>query len=525
MLIVTEYYSRRRHNKNNKQEAARPARKKGAGTGKASNPREMAYLLLARIHNTDAFSNLLVPRELSRSALDARDKAFVTEAVYGSLRWQGLLDAVISAAARRPVAGISTRAIDILRSGVYQILFMGTAGYAAVSQNVDIMRKYAPDPLPGFVNAVLRTVTQRPRQEWESMVISRIPKEDKDKRLSVRYSHPEWTVSLLREAWEGAGYSRYQAAEGGAGYSRYQAAEGGAGAEGQLEAMLVADNEPPDVVLCARPGLISVEDVMAEVHGIAGTRGICGHGRFSPYSVHVRGVDPQTLPSVRQGLCGVEDEGSQLAALALAFSAPVSRGERWLDMCAGPGGKAALLAACAAQHGSAVLANEPAHHRADLVRSSLRRLGAGVENVTEHDGRELGKLYPHSFDRILVDAPCSGLGALRRRPESRWRKKPEDVAALAALQQGLLSSAYEALKPGGTIAYVTCSPAVAETACIVDPFLSSHPDMRRMDAAAVIRSISADPGIPLPSCAGDVQLFEHLHNTDQMFISLLHKIQ
>ncbi len=513
MLIVTEYYSRRRHNKNNKQEAARPARKKGAGTGKASNPREMAYLLLARIHNTDAFSNLLVPRELSRSALDARDKAFVTEAVYGSLRWQGLLDAVISAAARRPVAGISTRAIDILRSGVYQILFMGTAGYAAVSQNVDIMRKYAPDPLPGFVNAVLRTVTQRPRQEWESMVISRIPKEDKDKRLSVRYSHPEWTVSLLREAWEGAGYSRYQAAEGGA------------GAEGQLEAMLAADNEPPDVVLCARPGLISVEDVMAEVHGIAGTRGICGHGRFSPYSVHVRGVDPQTLPSVRQGLCGVEDEGSQLAALALAFSAPVSRGERWLDMCAGPGGKAALLAACAAQHGSAVLANEPAHHRADLVRSSLRRLGAGVENVTEHDGRELGKLYPHSFDRILVDAPCSGLGALRRRPESRWRKKPEDVAALAALQQGLLSSAYEALKPGGTIAYVTCSPAVAETACIVDPFLSSHPDMRRMDAAAVIRSISADPGIPLPSCAGDVQLFEHLHNTDQMFISLLHKIQ
>ena len=390
---------------------------------------------------------------------------------------------------------------------------MGTAGYAAVSQNVDIMRKYAPDPLPGFVNAVLRTVTQRPRQEWESLVVSRIPKEDKDKRLSVRYSHPEWTVSLLREAWEEAGYSRYQAAEGGA------------GAEGQLEAMLAADNEPPDVVLCARPGLISVEDVMAEVHGIAGTRGICEYGRFSPYSVHVRGVDPQTLPSVRQGLCGVEDEGSQLAALALAFSVPVSRGERWLDMCAGPGGKAALLAACAAQHGAAVLANEPAHHRADLVRSSLRRLGAGTEGVTEHDGREVGRLYPHSFDRILVDAPCFGLGALRRRPESRWRKKPEDVAALAALQQGLLSSAYEALKPGGTIAYVTCSPAVAETARIVDPFLSSHPDMRRMDTAAVIRSISADPGIPLPSRTGDVQLFEHLHNTDQMFISLLHKMQ
>ena len=390
---------------------------------------------------------------------------------------------------------------------------MGTAGYAAVSQNVDIMRKYAPDPLPGFVNAVLRTVTQRPRQEWESLVVSRIPKEDKDKRLSVRYSHPEWTVSLLREAWEGAGYSQYQAAEGGA------------GAGGQLEAMLAADNEPPDVVLCARPGLISVEDVMAEVHGIAGTRGTCEYGRFSPYSVHVKGVAPQTLPSVRQGLCGVEDEGSQLAALALAFSAPVSRGERWLDMCAGPGGKAALLAACAAQHGAAVLANEPAHHRADLVRSSLRRLGAGAEGVTEHDGRELGKLYPHSFDRILVDAPCSGLGALRRRPESRWRKKPEDVAALAALQQGLLSSAYEALKPGGTIAYVTCSPVVAETARIVDPFLNSHPDMRRMDTAAVIRGISSDPGIPLPSRAGDVQLFEHLHNTDQMFISLLHKIQ
>ena len=473
--------------------------------------RSAAFRIIHRIHSDDAFSNLLLPQELDRLHVPAQDRAFITDAVYGSLRWQGFLDAVIAAAARRPVEKVDAVSLDILRLGVYQALFMHSADYAVVSTTVDLGKNGASHSSPGFLNAVMRAVTSRTRQEWEAMLVSRIPKNNPDRRLALRCSHPQWIVEKFRESWNSAGYSLES---------------GQSDSSSPLEELLAADNEPAEVVLCARPGLITVKDLVTQIQQSSGGTARWATGSYSPYALHVKGLDPGSLPAVRQNLAGAEDEGSQLAALALAKARKINpAGEQWLDMCAGPGGKAALLAACAAQHGAAVLANEPAHHRADLVRSSLRRLGAGAEGVTEHDGRELGKLYPHSFDRILVDAPCSGLGALRRRPESRWRKKPEDVAALAALQQGLLSSAYEALKPGGTMAYVTCSPVVAETARIVDPFLNSHPDMRRMDTAAVIHGISSDPGIPLPSRAGDVQLFEHLHNTDQMFISLLHKIQ
>jgi 16S rRNA (cytosine967-C5)-methyltransferase len=243
------------------------------------------------------------------------------------------------------------------------------------------------------------------------------------------------------------------------------------------------------------------------------------------------------IPAVSEGKAGVEDEGSQLAALTFAKAAlKETVSARWLDLCAGPGGKTALIGSIAAQHGITVLANEPYPHRAQLVRSSTKSLPRKtIEEVIELDGREVWKKFPQTFDAVLVDVPCSGLGALRRRPEARWTKTEEDIHELATLQNQLLNSALDAVKPGGVVAYVTCSPVVEETTQVVDSVLAERSDCERLDARSVLREIA--PEIPLLSSlpssnqgegdihdARDVQLFEHLHGTDQMFIALIRRL-
>lgn len=539
--------------------------RKPKGPKKDLSPRSIAWKSLIHIHRDQAFSNLLVPQELSSISpdeLSGRDRAAVTDMVYGTLRWQGFLDAVIADVSSRPLKRIEIPVLDAARLGVYQLLFLGSPDYAAVSQTVGLLRwgGRSDARAAGFVNALLRKVAARSRQEWEAVLTSRIPKADSDARLALRYSHPDWVVRELRRSWEAASYEG-RADDGEAGQDK-----DGKGSESkdrrreddQLTALLSADNEPADVTLCARPCLISREELIAQLEGIsagrAGSDGQTGPGRivweetsFSPYGLRVKGVNPHDIPAIRQGLAGVEDEGSQLAALALADAdkaagpqadLPVDlttsrQAERWLDMCAGPGGKTALLASCALSRSrsgrpTTLLANEPTHHRADLVRDNLRAFTSMapvssaapsvIEGVEEKDGRQLGALYPQAFDRILVDAPCSGLGALRRRPESRWRKKPEEIASLSLLQGQLLDSAYEALAPGGYLAYVTCSPVLEETRLVVDAFLGRHRDLIRLDARQAFPS-----GTPLPAVPGDVQLFGQIHGTDQMFISLMRK--
>jgi 16S rRNA (cytosine967-C5)-methyltransferase len=221
---------------------------------------------------------------------------------------------------------------------------------------------------------------------------------------------------------------------------------------------------------------------------------------------------------VAEGRAGVQDEGSQLVALALA-GAPLDGPDlHWLDLCAGPGGKAALLAGLAAGRGAGVLANERLPHRADLVRRALR--GAdGVLGVVTGDGTRPAWL-PGSFDRVLVDAPCTGLGALRRRPEARWRRQPSDLDALVPLQQALLSSALDAVRPGGVVIYATCSPVLAETSGVVSAVLAGRDDAVLEDATALLPEV-ADCAGPLP---GTFQLWPHRHGTDAMFGALLRKV-
>ena len=213
----------------------------------------------------------------------------------------------------------------------------------------------------------------------------------------------------------------------------------------------------------------------------------------------------------------MQDEASQLAALALA-RADTGGDRRWLDLCAGPGGKARLLAGLAAGRGARLLAADIREHRARLVRAALAPAGAGAVIVA--DGTRPA-WRPDSFDRVIADVPCSGLGALRRRPDARWRKMPADVAALGPLQRALLRTAIGAARPGGVIAYVTCSPHVAETRAVVGEVAAARDDVRVLDAPALLSEV---PDLACPGPGGKyAQFWPHLHGTDAIFLALLQK--
>ncbi|MFD1860629.1 rRNA cytosine-C5-methyltransferase [Aeromicrobium camelliae] len=420
--------------------------------------RTAAYDIVRQVSEDGAYVNLVIPRVLREHQLSGRDAAFVTELVSGAVRLRGTYDAIIDTLASHGIERIDPPVLDALRLGAHQLLSMRVPDHAAVTTTVDLVRRHVGHKPVGFTNAILRRIGRRALGAWLDEVTTGL---DEDDALAIRYSHPRWIVRELREALPDPA---------------------------QLVDLLAADNAAPKVTLVARPGLCEPD----ELPGVA--------GKLSPYARILEGGGmPGDIPAVRDGRAGVQDEGSQLVAITSAAAPIEGRDERWLDLCAGPGGKSALWAALAAGRGARVVANEVQRHRADLVRQAVRALD-NVE-VTVHDGRH-GPWEPGSFDRVLVDAPCTGLGALRRRPESRWRRTTADLDDLVALQGQLLARAIELTRPGGVVAYATCSPVVAETRAVVDAALQEH------------------AGLDLESMQ---QWWPHTDGTDAMFLALLRR--
>ncbi len=454
----------------------------------ASAPRRVAYEVVRAVHESDAYANLLLPKTIERAGLSTQDAALATELTYGTLRRQGTYDAVIAIAADRPVGEIDPPVLDAVRLGVHQLLSTRVASHAAVNESVELARSAAGRGAAGFANAILRRVSRDTPEEWMTRV--EVSARSDDERLGLVHSHPVWIVRAFRRAL---------------------AAEGRAD---ELEALLTADNASPRVTMTALPGLA---DVPPDARATP----------FSPTGFRLGGGDPEGVVSGSGGLLRVQDEGSQLAAYALTRATPVQPGERWLDLCAGPGGKTAILAAEALAGGATLEANEVARARAGLVRNAVSGIPLDVP-VSEEDGRVRAGSAPHAYDRILVDAPCTGLGALRRRPEARWRKSPSDIPELTALQGDLLTAAITALKPGGIVAYVTCSPHLAETTGVVADVLRGFGDViEELDARAVVRELSTgDPELPQQlDGSGRAQLWPHRHNTDAMSITLLRRVR
>lgn len=439
--------------------------------------------MIAAVRESDAYANLLLPGRIARAGLSTADAALATELTYGTLRMQGYYDRVIARAAGRPVDRIDPPLLDVLRLGAHQLLSTRVAAHAAVNESVALAREVGSRSASGFVNGVLREIGREEPEEWRRRVVEGA--RNADDRLAALSSHPTWIIRALRRALDAEGRSD------------------------ELEALLDADNTVPRVNLVALPGLAERP---------SGARA----DRHSPLGFTTGGGDPLGIVTETEGRIRVQDEGSQLAALALSRARPIEPGERWLDLCAGPGGKAALLAAEALAGGATLIANEVFPARADLVRRALAAVPLEV-SVWERDGVTIGQTEPNSFDRILLDAPCTGLGALRRRPEARWRKTPRDVAELTALQESLLDSAVAALKPGGLLAYVTCSPHVAETRAVIASALERHAGaLASVRTADVVQALAIEP-LDLAGEPELVQLWPHRHNTDAMFIALLTK--
>ena len=438
--------------------------------------REAAFRCVRAVQADDAYANLALPGILAQLSLGGRDAAFATELAYGTLRMRGLYDAIIAKGANRAPETLDPAVRWCLWLGAHQVLGMRVPAHAAVSQTVSLARENAGERTAKFVNAVMRRISERTREEWIALVA---PGAGRD-ALATRYSHPTWVVGQLQDALTADGRA------------------------GELEALLEADNTPAAVTLVARPGLIGRDELAAAGEPTA----------LSPWGVTLAGGDPSTIGAIGSGTAAVQDEGSQLVAGALVTAQEVEADERWLDMCAGPGGKAGLLGALAAQHGATLEARELHPHRADLVLAAVRAIPAGTVTVSVGDARDLDG----GFDRVLLDAPCTGLGALRRRPEARWRRGGDDLDELVTLQRQLLATAARVVRPGGLVAYITCSPVLAETRDVVA-------------GARGLDTIDARPAMALLTNTDEsdwgrgphIQLWPHAHATDAMFLALFRR--
>ena len=437
--------------------------------------RQAAADLLNAVRQDGAYANLALPRILAQKGLSGRDAALATELAYGTCRAMGLLDAVISQGTDRPLAELDGQVLDALRLGAYQLLRTRIPPHAAINTTVDLVRGGPRPGAAGFVNAVLRRVSERDQEAWIDLLAPPFA-DDPVGYLSVSTAHPRWIAQALADALDGS--------------------------DSELAAALEADDSRPGVHLIARPGVISQAKLIAESDGIAAD--------YSPYGVYLPEGDPARIPAITSGRAAVQDEGSQLVTLALATAELDGPDERWLDLAAGPGGKAGILGALAASRGGSLDAVEITPHRAELVRGTVRGLPVTVHTA---DGRDPG-LPEGSFDRVLLDAPCTGLGALRRRPEARWRRSPDDVGSLVKLQRELLASAARLVRPGGLVGYVTCSPHLDETAGVV----------RRRPAGLELVDVRPYlPGVPDLGDGPTVQLWPHRQGTDAMFIALMRR--
>lgn len=435
--------------------------------------RRVAFDALRAVHADHAYANLVIASLLGERRISGRDAAFATELLAGTARMQGSYDAILVAASGRKLSSLQPALLDVLRLGTHQLLGMRVPTHAAVAATVDLASSAIGERVSGLTNAVLRKVAARSYEDW---VTDLSAGQDDLAVLALRHAHPRWVVQAFAELLPAA----------------------------ELESALAANNVAPHTSLAVRPGLLDP----AELVGSGAFPGL-----HSPFAATWPG-NPSDSAAVRSGTAGVQDEGSQLVAWGLARAE--AQPGWWLDLCAGPGGKTALLTGLARRDGSRVLANEISPHRAKLVTDAVRRYPAGEVHVVVGDGTRPA-WRSGTFSRVLLDVPCSGLGSLRRRPESRWRRETESLEQLHPLQLGLLRTALDAAAPGGLVAYVTCSPHRRETVDVVEEVLAEREGWTVEPAAGLLPELAG-------AALGDyLQLWPHRLGTDAMFAAYLRK--
>jgi 16S rRNA (cytosine967-C5)-methyltransferase len=452
--------------------------------GDSWSPRRLAYELCSRVWKEGAYANLAWEELLATSSRSTEEKAFATHLAYGTLRHRGTIDRIIEAASGRKQEAVDQELWWVMQLGTHQWLWMRTPAHAVVNESVNLAKALGLHRGSGVVNAVMRKITSKTREQWLHGVAVGIT--NPLARLAVTHSHPQWLVGALGDAL----------------------ADCDGSSEAELEALLEANNTPTTPHFALLPGL---------ARHLANDSPL----PYSPIGVFAAAGSPGADSRVRSGTARVQDEGSQLAALILTDMSTLQEGERLLDMCSGPGGKSAVLAARATEHSAHLTAVEKAPHRAELVTKALAPF-AGTSHpptVIVGDADVVLANRIKEFDRVLLDAPCTGAGALRRRPESRWRKSPDDLEGLTELQRTLLTRAVDVCRPGGVIVYVTCSPLVAETTAQMEWLANTHP-VTLLDTPSLLDTITRTPLVGHRRGQA-VQLWPHRHQTDAMFIQAI----
>ena len=438
--------------------------------GPSASSRRVAWELLRAVWQDGAYANIAWPTILGSSQLTGADRGFATELAYGSLRHYGQWSQVLERAGNRSQDRVDDEVWWVLVLGTHQLLSLQTPAHAAVNESVELCREVGKKSATGLVNAVLRKVAAHDLDQWRELLAAGVA--DPVAKEAVRGAHPEWIASLLHEALEREGCG------------------------GELPQLLSAHNTPARVTL-------------AVINGEPGPT----RTPFSPLGEYVDGA-PGDDQRVRDGSARVQDEGSQLAAL-VASGLGLPADALVVDACAGPGGKTAVLS----RHFSRVIALEQHEHRSELVRQAT---ASAAHPVAVHtvDAREYFRAHPAQADLVVLDAPCLGLGALRRRPEARWIKTPGDLEDLVEAQRELLRAAVSGLQPGGFCLYITCSPVVAETTEQVAWICREVPQLRRLDTGPIVNQVARET-VSDSALGSAVQLWPHRHGTDAMFIQVL----
>jgi len=446
--------------------------------------RGIALEVLYAVDREEAYSNISLNRLLEKYRPEKLDRGFVTELAYGTLRNQGTIDWVLGRFLKKPLGQLPPLIKNILRMGVYQILYMDKVpDSAACNESANLARNYGHPGTVKLVNGVLRNVA-RNREQLDFPDIERDPV----KGISIRYSHPEWIVRRWVEEF----------------------------GPREAEKLCQANNEiPPNTV---RTNTLRItRDELKQVLAREGVES--AEGKYAPETLVIEGFKSiGGLAAHRSGLFMVQDESSTLVSHALS----PEPGSYVIDACSAPGGKSTHLAQLMNNRGR-ILSADIHPHKITLIKENAARLGVEIIEPVVLDAVELDKEYTGRADYVLVDAPCSGLGVLRRRPEIRWRKTPEQISLLHELQVKILSSAARCLKPGGVLVYSACTVTREENMDVINEFLKSSRNFALESLAGYLPGfLSEMPGTETLS-KGFIRLLPHVHGTDGFFICRMRK--
>ncbi|MCR5758542.1 MAG: 16S rRNA (cytosine(967)-C(5))-methyltransferase RsmB [Selenomonas sp.] len=437
--------------------------------------REIAIQILNEVHEEGAYANVALARHLRRTELSDQDRRFVTELVYGAVKAGDTLDWILRRYVNRPLKKIPPMVREILRLGLYQIFYLDKVpASAACNTAVELTKKYSHAGTVKFVNAVLRTAVREPEKASFPEGKGRATE-----GLALKSQHPYWLVKRWVKQF---GFA-------------------------EAEALCAFDNGQPVLSLrtntlkTTRPQLMTaLQEAGAEVE----------ESRWAPEGLRVTAHGAlDNLAPLQEGLCQVQDESSMLVAHVV----DPQPGELIIDCCSAPGGKTTHMAALMKNQGR-IVAGDIYEHKLERIAENAQRLGIAIIEPTLLDAREVGEEYEAMADRVLVDAPCSGLGVLRRKPDARWNKRPEELAALPPLQGEILDSAARALKAGGVLVYSTCTIDAAENDEVVESFLTRHPEFTLEQTGYFL---------PQKRETMMVQLYPQRDGTDGFFIARLRK--